>query len=165
MKFIHAIHAIRSVNGVNELHMLRSRRMGHNVLVDVHILVSPRLSVSEGHQISEAVEASLSMNFDDINDVTVHIDPEDDEHTENSCKHLPLRNEVMIGLQDHWSEISEAQELMDITLHYLDGSINLQLVLPLKLIRQGGDSKLIQQQIEIASKKLECIGSVEILYK
>ena len=157
--------AIRNVNGVNELHMLRSRRMGHNVLVDVHILVSPRLSVSEGHQISEAVEAALAKNFDDINDVTVHIDPEDDEHTENSCKHLPLRNEVMVGLQDHWSEITEAQELMDITLHYLDGSINLQLVLPLKLIRQGSDSKLIQQQIETASKKLECIGSVEILYK
>jgi len=157
--------AIRNVNGVNELHMLRSRRMGHNVLVDVHILVSPRLSVSEGHQISEAVEASLAKNFDDINDVTVHIDPEDDEHTENSCKHLPLRNEIMTGLQDHWSEIAEAQEIIDITLHYLDGSINLQLVLPLKLIQQGSNSKLIQQQIETASKKLECIGSVEILYK
>jgi len=54
---------------------------------------------------------------------------------------------------------------MDITLHYLDGSINLQLVLPLKLIRQGSDSELIQQQIETASKKMEYIGSVEILYK
>jgi len=157
--------AIRNINGVNELHMLRSRRMGHNVLVDVHILVSPRLSVSEGHQISEAVEATLAKNFDDINDVTVHIDPEDDEHTENSCKHLPLRDEVMTGLQDHWSDITETQQLMDITLHYLDGSINLQLVLPLNLIRQGSDSKLIQHQIETASKKMECIGSVEILYK
>jgi len=114
-------NAIRNVNGVNELHMLRSRRMGHNVLVDVHILVSPRLSVSEGHQISEAVEASLAKNFDDINDVTVHIDPEDDEHKENSCKHLPLRNEVMIGLQDHWSEITEAQELMDIITSFRNG--------------------------------------------
>lgn len=157
--------AIRNVNGVNELHMLRSRRMGHNVLVDVHILVSPRLSVSEGHQISEAVEAALTQNFDDINDVTVHIDPEDDEHTDNSCKHLPLRNEVMTGLQRHWAEITATQELMDITLHYLDGSINLQLVLPLKLIQQETDSQRIKQQIESASKKLECIGSVEILYK
>lgn len=157
--------AIRNVNGVNELHMLRSRRMGHNVLVDVHILVSPRLSVSEGHQISEAVEAALTQNFDDINDVTVHIDPEDDEHTDNSCKHLPLRDEVMTGLQRHWAEITATQELMDITLHYLDGSINLQLVLPLKLIQQETDSQRIKQQIESASKKLECIGSVEILYK
>jgi len=156
---------IRAINGVNELHMLRSRRMGNNVLVDVHILVSPRLSVSEGHQISEAVEAALTQNFDDINDVTVHIDPEDDEHTENSCKHLPLRNEVMLGLQQHWVKIAETQELMDITLHYLDGAINLQLVLPLKLIRQDSDSQRIQQQVETASKKLGCIGSVEILYK
>ena len=157
--------AIRAVNGVNELHMLRSRRMGHNVLVDVHILVSPRLSVSEGHQISEAVEAALSQNFDDINDITVHIDPEDDEHMENSCKHLPLRDEVMMDLQQHWADIAETQQLLDITLHYLDGTINLQLVLPLQLIKQGGDSQLIQQQIETASKKLGCIGLVEILYK
>ena len=71
----------------------------------------------------------------------------------------------MTGLQSHWAEITETQELLDITLHYLDGAINLQLVLPLKLVQQDTDSQRIKQQIESASKKLECIGSVEILYK
>jgi cation diffusion facilitator family transporter len=37
---------ILSIDDVRELHMLRSRRMGHNALVDVHLLVSPKLSVS-----------------------------------------------------------------------------------------------------------------------
>jgi len=46
---------IHSVDGVHTLHDLRTRKMGANALVDVHILVDPRLSVSEGHQIGEMV--------------------------------------------------------------------------------------------------------------
>ena len=41
---------IRDVDGVKTLHMLRTRMMGSEALVDVHIQVEPKLSVSEGHQ-------------------------------------------------------------------------------------------------------------------
>jgi len=155
--------AILSVDGVNQMHMLRTRRMGHSALADVHILVSPKLSVSEGHQISEAVELALTLQFDEVNDVTVHIDPEDDEHTENTCKHLPLRNEVLAHLKEQWQSIPETQELLHTTLHYLDGTINIELVLPLKTI-QSGNSDQLKLQIENASKKLDFIGTVDVLY-
>ncbi len=157
--------SIKAVHGVTELHMLRTRRMGHNALVDVHILVPPRLSVSEGHQISEAVEVTLIEKFDEINDVTVHIDPEDDEHSENSCKHLPLRDEIMSELEQHLKQVPESQQLLHTTLHYLDGAINLELVLPLSIIQTEEDAKRIQQQLEAACKQLEIIGHVEVLYK
>lgn len=156
---------IHGIHGVNQLHMLRTRRMGHNALVDVHILVSPRLSVSEGHQISEAVEYALIERFDEINDVTVHIDPEDDENTENSCKHLPLRNRVMEELFTHWKDIPEHKEIISTTLHYLDGSINIELVLPLSILNDDKQPGLIHEQFERASKQLKCIGAVEVLYK
>lgn len=166
---------IMDVHGVNQLHLLRTRRMGQNALVDVHILVPPKLSVSEGHQISEAVEASLIDKFDEINDVTVHIDPEDDEHSENSCRHLPLRNEVLSALKEQWQSIPVTQELIETTLHYLDGSINIELVLPLSLLQTdslaGADqateptAEQIQQQLEQASQQLDYIGRVEVLYK
>ena len=158
-------NAILDVDGVNQMHMLRTRRMGHSALADVHILVSPKLSVSEGHQISEAVELALINQFDEINDITVHIDPEDDEHTENSCKHLPLRNQVLAQLSEHWQGIEEMQQLLHTTLHYLDGTINVELVLPLKLVQSGHDPETLKQKIIEASKKLKCIGSVDILYK
>ncbi len=157
--------AIMDVHGVTQLHMLRTRRMGQNALVDVHILVPPKLSVSEGHQISEAVEASLIENFDDINDVTVHIDPEDDEHSENSCRHLPLRNEVLNELKQHWDDVPEGKEVISTTLHYLDGSINIDLVLPLQLILSGGQPDTIKQHLTQACQQLDCIGKVEVLYK
>jgi len=156
---------ILSVDGVNQMHMLRTRKMGHSALADVHILVSPKLSVSEGHQISEAVEMALTNKFDEIIDVTVHIDPEDDELTENSCKHLPLRSEVLLQLNTHWKNIPETQQLLHTTLHYLDGHINIELVLPLNIIQSGKNANELSQQIETASKQLSCIGSVVILYK
>ena len=156
---------ILDIDGVTQLHMLRSRRMGYNALVDVHILVPPRLSVSEGHQISEAVEMALVSNFDEINDVTVHIDPEDDEHSDNSCKHLPLRTKVITDLQTCWKDIPQAQQQLDTTLHYLDGKINIELVLPLNIILSGADPEQLKQQIASASQTIGCIGSVDILYK
>ncbi len=157
--------AILNVDGVEQMHMLRTRRMGHRALADVHILVPPKLSVSEGHQISEAVEMALINQFDEVDDITVHIDPEDDEHTENSCKHLPLRSDVLKYLDEHWQSIPETREVLHTTLHYLDGAINIEVVLPLHIIESGKTAEQIKQQIQAASKNLECIGSVDILYK
>ena len=72
--------ALMEVDGVRDLHTLRTRQMGPKSLVDVHVLLEdPKLSVSEGHQISETARAELIRKFQDIEDVTVHIDPEDDE--------------------------------------------------------------------------------------
>ncbi|MCW9047858.1 MAG: cation diffusion facilitator family transporter [Gammaproteobacteria bacterium] len=157
--------AILSVDGVKQMHMLRTRKMGHSALADVHILVSPKISVSEGHQISEAVELGLIGQFDEVNDVTVHIDPEDDEHTENSCKHLPLRADILSRLAEYWQDIPETQQLLDTTLHYLDGTVNIELVLPLNIIQSGSKPEQLKEKIEKASKRLKYIGSVAILYR
>jgi len=156
---------ILSVDGVKQMHMLRTRRMGHSALADVHILVSPKISVSEGHQISEAVEIALTGQFDEVNDVTVHIDPEDDEHTENSCKHLPLRADILGSLAEYWQEIPETQQLLDTTLHYLDGTVDIELVLPLKIIQSESKPEQLREKIEKATKRLNCIGTVAILYR
>ncbi len=156
---------ILSVDGVNQMHMLRTRRMGHSVLADVHILVSPKLSVSEGHQISEAVELALINNFNEVNDITVHIDPEDDEHTDNSCKHLPLRTEILAQLEEKWKNIPQTQQRLQTNLHYLDGSIDVELILPLDSIVSNKNAQQLKQDIEKASQPIECIGLIDILYK
>jgi len=75
---------IVEIPGVSQMHMLRSRQMGADALLDVHIEVSPQLSVSEGHRISDEVSAELTQTFPDIAQVLVHIDPEDDE-AHSSC--------------------------------------------------------------------------------
>lgn len=155
---------ILEVDGVLELHMLRSRRMGHNALVDVHILVDSRVSVSEGHQISEAVAKGMIENFDEINDVTVHIDPEDDEITPNSCQNLPLRKEVLKQLNQHWVNIPETKHIQHITLHYLDGKIHAEIFMPLSVLKTLGDSGPLIEKIDSASHHIDYIDKVEICF-
>lgn len=155
---------ILNIDDVRELHQLRSRRMGHNALVDVHIQVSPKLSVSEGHHISESVEKALIEKFDEINDVTVHIDPEDDL-TAASCKHLPLRSELLLALNHEWSKHETLKYIDDVTLHYLDGRICVEASLPFKYLKRLEDAENLQQAFEHASKRLDCISELRLQFR
>ncbi len=68
--------AIESVEGMREWHYLRTRRVGRETFIDLHILVDPELSVVEAHQISTDVETSLHRACDRPANVTVHIEPD-----------------------------------------------------------------------------------------
>lgn len=155
---------IMDVDGVEQLHMLRTRRMGHQALVDVHILVDSNLSVSEGHQISEAVEQVLTENFDEINDVTVHIDPEDDEESPHSCKTLPLRSEMLDLLKQAWSDIPETRQMKGVTLHYLDGLVNVEIVLPLSVLDNLQAADRLNAKLLKATESLDHIRKVDVFY-
>ncbi len=148
---------------VLEMHMLRTRRMGHTSLVDVHILVQPRLSVSEGHHISEAVEKSLIETFDDINDVTVHIDPENDEQ-EARCRHLPPRSELIITLYEEWAREPELKAINDVTLHYLRGQITVDAAIPLSVLSSIDDAEAIQAKFKELSLNIGCVGEANLRF-
>jgi len=153
--------AILSIDDVRHLHLLRSRRMGHNALVDVHIQVSPKLSVSEGHHIAEMVEKALMEKFEEINDVTVHIDPEDDEKSAN-CKDLPLRSEILLALSSEWSQHEILQNIDDVTLHYLDGRVYVEACLPLKHLQHLDDAASLKQDFDKICRTIQCIGESQL---
>jgi cation diffusion facilitator family transporter len=148
---------------VLEMHMLRTRRMGHTALVDVHILVQPKLSVSEGHHISLNVENALIQSFDEINDVTVHIDPENDEY-ETFSGNLPLRSELIISLNNAWSRIPELNGIDDITLHYLEGKIVVEAAIPLRVLDSLKDAASVQAKFKEASLAVGCVGDATLRF-
>ncbi len=63
------------VEGVRQVHAIRSRYAAGNMLVDLHVLVDPDLSVRDGHAIAQKVEYMLLEADTDIIDVLVHIEP------------------------------------------------------------------------------------------
>ena len=140
---------IQAMPGVVELHMLRTRRMGGQALVDVHIQVPPRISVSEGNYISEKVRSMLIEEDDDVTDVMVHIDPEDDEQVALSAD-LPPRNEVENLLRSRWSNIKQATLIEKIILHYLDGKIHVEVLLPLARLDSPQQATVIATQLQQA---------------
>lgn len=152
-----------AVDGVRALHMLRSRRSGGDALVDLHLQVDPRVSVSEGHQIGDTVRRRLLERIEEVTDVTVHIDPEDDE-LESPCDHLPLRNTLIERLQAQWADLVNV-DAEQITLHYLRGQLQIDLLLPLSVFERNPDPKRLILDIERAAKRLPEVGSVRVSFR
>jgi len=155
--------AILSVNGVKALHMLRTRRMANDGLVDVHILVDPKSSVSEGHLISERVRQAVMEKVDGITEVMVHIDPEDDEVSAPSSD-LPMRDEVLALLQRRWQGIEETPDTDHIRLHYLDGKIHVEVSLPLQKVRDIDQAKALARQLARLAEEEDSIADVQVSF-
>ncbi|MEE8378935.1 MAG: cation diffusion facilitator family transporter [Gammaproteobacteria bacterium] len=153
--------AIQSVDDVVALHMLRTRRMGSDGLVDVHILVNPKISVSEGHRVSDTVRAQIMREVEAVTDVMVHIDPEDDEKAA-PCSGLPLRKEVLEILKRRWQGLEATQYIEKTVLHYLDGKIHVELLLPFGELASIADAQSMADKLNRLAQEEECIADVRI---
>ena len=67
--------ATTSHPGVVGIHKLRARYLGEQIIADLHILVDPGLTVTQGHLIASGVEEAITREVDNIYDVTVHVEP------------------------------------------------------------------------------------------
>ena len=125
-------HAIREliigIRGIHEVRSLRSRQSGGNVLLEVQVLVDPRITVSEGHRLGEAARHIITERFTDINDVVVHIDAERHDPAKSpQLVDLPLRDEIIAALLDRWAGLLTQEEIGNIDLHYLHHGIEVEL--------------------------------------
>ncbi len=68
--------AIGDVPGVREWHHLRTRVVGRETFVDVHVLVDPDLSIVEAHHVSSEIEGAVRRTCDKPVNMTVHVEPD-----------------------------------------------------------------------------------------
>ena len=109
-----AIRAIAmNVPGLRDVHQIRTRTMAGKILVDLHLQVDPRVSVSEGHEIGCWVASSIRSEFPDVLDITFHIDPEDDAGIDQQIPTTlrPLRSEAGHALEQDWGRLCDIQDL------------------------------------------------------
>ena len=69
--------AIAGVPGVRSWHRLRTRRVGRETFVDLHLLVDPGLSLVDAHAISTQVEEAIRTSWRRPVNVTVHVEPDE----------------------------------------------------------------------------------------
>ncbi|BAK44452.1 cation diffusion facilitator family transporter [Eggerthella sp. YY7918] len=69
--------AVVAVSGVQGVHCIRTRGTEGEVYADLHVLVSPDMTVRAAHTLSERVEGSIKERFPNVTDVLVHIEPND----------------------------------------------------------------------------------------
>ena len=166
---VETIHnAIVGVPGVKSAHMLRTRKLGNEAAADVHIQVAPRISVSEGHQIADEVYRAVMSSMSTLRDVTVHVDPENDEEQLRAVG-LPLRPVITEHIRGAWAEQPELAAIEQVGLHYLGGRVHVTITL--RLDDEPGGAYLNQRAVELSelvrgrSGLEDQLGEVLILYR
>lgn len=155
--------SIGRISGVNNVHSLRTRKIGHMISADVHVQVDPFLSVSEGHIISVSVERVAKECLEDLSDVTVHIDPEDDE-TAAPCENLPERAEALGILNKALFNNQCDGEIKRIQLHYLDGKIHVDFFLPLSCLSSDKSYDEILDKLTEIVRDLPEFGDIKVYF-
>ena len=155
--------SIGRISGVNSVHSLRTRKIGHTISCDVHVQVDPFLSVSEGHIISVSVERVAKECLENLNDVTVHIDPEDDETVE-PYEALPERAEALGILTKALFNNKCDGEIERIQLHYLESRIHVDFYLPLSCLESGQSGDEILTKLHETVDPLEGFGKIKVYF-
>jgi len=66
-------------SSIRQWHKLRTRTVGREVFLDLHILVDPNLNVAAAHEIAESLENALDEQINRPINITVHIEPDTPE--------------------------------------------------------------------------------------
>lgn len=156
-------HAINSVNGVVDIHQLRTRKMAGRIFIDVHIIVAPTITVSEGHHLGDKVLGILYKDLPNVQDVTVHIDSEDDANFSQSA-FLPSRYELLPKLKQCWHALPGSKLIEHVNLHYLAGKISIEIVLPLSVLTSAVTLANLTQAYQSALSALPEIERVKVMF-
>ena len=70
---------LHNLPGVLDIHRLRARRQGPDMLIDLHVVVPKNYSVSEGHAVTLSIEHCLKQLDDSIREIVIHVDHENDQ--------------------------------------------------------------------------------------
>lgn len=153
---------ILAVEGVQGIHLLRTRRMGEDAYIDAHIVVDPRITVSEGHCIGDAVRDVLISSFDDVLDVLVHVDPEDDQGFADSEPPLS-RAALQVLLDEYFAGLVDTVE--DFRIHYLEQQFEVEIILPFALSERPEPLAVLKQQCAALQANVPQLAKVVVFFR
>jgi cation diffusion facilitator family transporter len=67
---------VNANSSIRQWHKLRTRTVGREVFLDLHILVDPDLNIAAAHEIAESLENALHEQITQPVNITVHIEPD-----------------------------------------------------------------------------------------
>jgi cation diffusion facilitator family transporter len=73
-------HRAEAVAGVLQVHDLKARHSGPQLLVEMHVVVDGAMTVFDGHEIAREVRLRLMEDMNVVSEVFVHLDPDTELH-------------------------------------------------------------------------------------
>lgn len=151
---------IEQTPGVIDLHDLRTRRMAHQVLVDAHIQVNPRISVSEGHRIAEQARTRVLAGHDEVLDVLVHVDAEDDLLPSAQAITLPGRELLLERLVELLG--FDLPDSARVVLHYLGNRVEAEVFVPDGFFPDPAQMASVRNRLTIGLSKDEWFSNISL---
>lgn len=158
------LECIKAYKGVEAVHQLRSRSIAGRFFVDVHVQVKPFISVSEGHFISDEVYQRLKNKFKDVEDIVVHVDPEDDEDIVKSTN-WATREQIEQLLKDNKNNLPGYESILQLRLDYLSGKIYIHIDLPLTVLPAKSEIMMWHASYEKVLQTIPNMGKVYLYFK
>lgn len=69
------IEIIQQTKGIENVHNLKTRRSGPNIIIDAHLVVNPEMTVAEAHEITELAENAIFEEFGAETQISLHVEP------------------------------------------------------------------------------------------
>jgi cation diffusion facilitator family transporter len=128
---------IDNIPGVIKSHDLRTRKIGEEILMDLHIEVDNDLTITEGHEVAERVRRQLIKNYPNTQDVLVHVDGDNDSEVESIYN--ISRKDVEILLAPILASAERTLKKTQLRVHHLKGKNVVEIYL------HGDSSKTIAE--------------------
>jgi cation diffusion facilitator family transporter len=152
--------ALGQIEGVVDSHELRARRMGGDVLVDLHVQVPPDITVSHGHQIAEQVRMQLLAADPAVTEVLVHIDPEADDIYD-----IPQVQEVDDPenlVRTVAGAVEGVQSVSHVLCHFIHGRLEIQLNIEVEPALRVLEASAIAGEVRRALEEQADIDKVDV---
>lgn len=163
----HLREVAEATEGVESVNAIKSRRMGSDFLLDIHLQVDPQVSVSEGHEIGVRAEHRLLEAVPEVREVTFHIDAEDEALQESvHSAILPSRSSVAEELERRWGDLINFHNTCPPRLHYLADEVSVELFLESRdaINESAQDEQDLTHQLRTRTADLPWLGDIRIWY-
>ena len=151
------IHAILSeIPEVLHFHDLRTRIIGGEFLIDLHILVDPEMTVTEGHRVAETARRNLIKAIRNIQDVLVHVDGEHDAEVEGI--YPVTRKELLEIARPLIAELAGNISQPQIRVHHIKGKNMVDVFIKIGSNQNMEDSRALVANIK---SKLETTPQID----
>ena len=151
---------INNLPGVIQTHNLRTRRIGGEVFMDIHILVDHEVSVTEGHHIAENVRRELIRAMDNVQDVLVHVDTEDDDTFESIywANRFYLEKQVDPIIDS----MKDIQERTHLRAHYHGGKTTLEVFIRMREGIDANEANSVAKELREYLEAIEHVHEVRV---
>ncbi len=151
---------INNLPGVIETHNLRTRRIGGDVLMDVHILVDHEASVTEGHHIAENVRRELIRAMNNVQDVLVHVDTENDAAFESI--YWANRYYLEKQVEPRIASMKDIEKLTHLRAHHHGGKTTLEVFIKMKEGLDPAEAYSVMQELREHLQTIEHVHEVRV---